>query len=36
MLDVELATARQRHLALLENYTAEEVRNLVSYLQSVK
>jgi len=28
--------ARQRHLALLENYSAEDVANLVAYLQSVK
>jgi hypothetical protein len=34
--DVKLATARQRHHALLENHTAEEVGNLVSYLQTVK
>ena len=34
--DTKLATARQRHHALLENYTADEVAHLVSYLQSVK
>jgi mono/diheme cytochrome c family protein len=36
MHDVKLRSARQRHHALLENYTAEEVANVVSYLQSVK
>jgi len=34
--DVKLATGRERHRALLENYAAEEVANLISYLQSVK
>lgn len=36
MHDLRLATGRQRHHALLENYTAEEAANLISYLQTVK
>ena len=34
--DMKLASARQRHYALLENYSAEEVANLVAYLASVR
>jgi mono/diheme cytochrome c family protein len=34
--DTKTAAARQRHGALLENYTAGDVANLVAYLQSVK
>ncbi len=34
--DTKTATARQRHLALLENFSAEDVANLMAYLQSVK
>jgi mono/diheme cytochrome c family protein len=34
--DTKTALARQRHLALLENYSAEDVANLIAYLQSVK
>jgi len=34
--DAKTAAARQRHGALLENYTAGDVANLVAYLQSVK
>jgi len=34
--DGKRAAARQRHHALLENYSAQEVANLVSYLQTVK
>lgn len=33
--DTKAAAARQRHLALLENYTPDEVANLIAYL-SVK
>jgi len=34
--DAKTAAARQRHGALLENYSASEVANLVAYLQSTK
>ena len=34
--DAKTAAARQRHGALLENYAAGDVANLVAYLQSVK
>jgi mono/diheme cytochrome c family protein len=34
--DSKLASAQLRHHALLENYTADEVANLVAYLQSVR
>ena len=34
--DVKTATARQRHGALLENYSAEDVANLTAYLQTSK
>ena len=34
--DAKTAAARQRHGALLENYVAGDVANLVAYLQSVK
>jgi mono/diheme cytochrome c family protein len=34
--DTKLASAQQRHHALLENYSAEEVANLVAYLASVQ
>jgi hypothetical protein len=34
--DTKLASARQRHQALLENYSPEEVANLVAYLASVR
>ena len=33
--DTKTAAARQRHLALLENYSADDVANLMAYL-SVK
>jgi mono/diheme cytochrome c family protein len=36
MQDTRLATAQQRHRALLENYSAEEVANVVAYLASVR
>ena len=34
--DNKTSLARQRHLALLENYSAEDVSNLMAYLQRVK
>ena len=34
--DTKMAAARQRHHALLENYSTDEVANLVAYLQSIK
>ena len=34
--DTKLASAQQRHRALLENYSAEEVANVVAYLASVR
>lgn len=34
--DTKTAAARQRHGALLENYTAGDVANLMAYLQTVK
>ena len=34
--DSKTASAQQRHHALLENYSAEEVANLTSYLASVQ
>jgi len=34
--DTKLASAEQRHHTLLENYSAEEVANLVAYLASVR
>jgi mono/diheme cytochrome c family protein len=34
--DVRVSTGRERHRALLENYSAPEVANLVAYLQNVK
>lgn len=34
--DTKTAFVRQRHLALLENYSLEDVANLVAYLQSRK
>jgi mono/diheme cytochrome c family protein len=34
--DTKLASAQQRHHALLENYAPEEVANLVAYLVSVR
>lgn len=34
--DTKTAAARQQHLALLENYSAEDVANLMAYLQSIK
>ena len=34
--DTKLASAEQRHHTLLENYSAEEVANLVVYLASVR
>ena len=34
--DTKVASAQQRHQALLENYSAEEVANLVAYLGSVR
>ena len=34
--DTKLAAAQQRHHALVENYSAEEVANLVAYLASVR
>ena len=33
--DTKTAAARERHLALLENYSADDVANLIAYL-SVK
>ncbi len=33
--DTKTADARHRHLSLLENYTADDVANLIAYLQSV-
>jgi mono/diheme cytochrome c family protein len=34
--DSKLASAQQRHHALIENYTADDVANLVEYLQAVR
>lgn len=34
--DIKTAAARQRHLALLENYSADEVADLMAYLKSTK
>jgi hypothetical protein len=34
--DTKTAVARRRHGALLENYSAGDVANLVAYLQGVK
>jgi hypothetical protein len=34
--DTKLGPAQQRHHALLENYSAEEVANVVAYLASVR
>ncbi len=34
--DTKTTAARRRHLWLLENYSAEDVSNLIAYLQSVK
>jgi mono/diheme cytochrome c family protein len=34
--DTKTAAARQRHLTLLENYSAEDVANLTAYLANVK
>jgi mono/diheme cytochrome c family protein len=34
--DAKIATARQRHFALLENYSASDVADLVAYLQNLK
>jgi len=34
--DTKTAAVRQRHLSLQENYTAQEVANLMAYLQSLK
>jgi mono/diheme cytochrome c family protein len=34
--DAKTESARRRHLHLLENYSAEEVANLMAYLQSAK
>ena len=34
--DNQAAAARQRHLALLENYTAQDVENVMAYLRTVK
>lgn len=34
--DTKMATARQKHGALLENYSAGDVANLTAYLQSLK
>jgi mono/diheme cytochrome c family protein len=34
--DTKTASARERHFALLENYSAENIANLVAYVQSVK
>ena len=31
--DTKTATARQRHLSLLENYSADDVANLIAYLR---
>jgi mono/diheme cytochrome c family protein len=36
MGDTKLASAQQRHHALLENYSVEEVSNLVAYLASIR
>ena len=33
--DAKTATARQRHLALLENYSLDDVQNLIAYLQTL-
>ena len=32
--DTKTAAARQRHLALLENYSADDVANLIAYLSA--
>jgi len=34
--DTKTASARQRHFALLENYSSEDVANLMAYLQSAR
>lgn len=34
--DAKLASAQQRHHALLENYSSDEVANLVAYLSSIR
>ena len=34
--DVKTSAARQRHLSLLENYSAEDVANLTAFLRSMK
>ena len=34
--DIKIATARQRHRALLENYSVEDVANLMAWLQNLK
>src|SRR5689334_3973670 len=34
--DLKAGAARQRHQALLENYSADDVRNVTSYLQGLK
>ena len=34
--DVKTSDARRRHLALLENYSAEDLANLMAYLQNIK
>ena len=34
--DTKMATGRQRHGKLLENYSAKDVANLIAYLQSMK
>jgi hypothetical protein len=34
--DTKTAAARQRHLWLLENYSTEDVANLMAYLQGAK
>jgi mono/diheme cytochrome c family protein len=36
MMDTKTAAARQRHLALLEDYRVEDVANLWAYLKRVK
>jgi mono/diheme cytochrome c family protein len=34
--DVKAAAARQRHFSLLENYSQQQVANLLAYLQTLK
>ena len=34
--DAKTAAARKRHAALLENYFAADLANLMAYLQSLK